>query len=209
MSEGTFRAVVAVVLVGALALAAVVAIAKLQPPSPGPVPSATPTARPTSTAPPTPAPTPTPTPQLLFGEMGLTAVGSITRGGNSGRTLVLRFTESSVDAIPDAAGSFTVTLADSAGVGTTLGFEGTPSIDAPGSLGVSAELVAANVMRISILASDILNVEPITVTDLGIGASGDAAVGPITAVVSDFTGAFAAGVANGTLPSPGTVVASP
>jgi hypothetical protein len=209
VNEGTFRAVVAAVLVGALALAAVVAFAVLQPPSPSPAPGATPTARPTPTAPPTPAPTPTPTPQLVFGDMGVTAVGSIPRGGNSGTTLVLRFTESSFDAIPDAAGSFTVTLADSAGVGTTLAFTGTPSIDAPGSLGVSAELVAGNVLRISIVASDTINVEPITVTGLGMGASGDAAVGPITAVVGDFTGAFAAGVANETLPSPGTVVAGP
>ena len=209
MSEGTFRAVVAAALVGALALAAIVVFAVLQP-SPGPGPSATPTARATPTAPLTPAPTaPTPTPQLLFGEVGLTAVGSIPQGGSSGTTLILRFTESSVDAIPDAAGSFTVTLADSAGVGTTLAFTGTPSIDAPGSLGVTAELVAGNVLRISIVASDVLNIEPIIVTGLGIGASGDAAVGPITAVVGDFSGAFAAGVANETMPSPGTVIAAP
>lgn len=209
MSERTFRAVVAAVLVGALALATVVAFAVLQPPTPSPGPSATPIARATPTAPPTPAPTPTPTPQLVFGEVGLTAVGSVPRGGSSGTTLILRFTESSVDAIPDAAGSFTVTVADSAGVGATLAFTGTPSIDAPGSLGVSAELAAGNVLRISIVASDILNVEPITVTGLGISASRDAAVGPITAVVGDFSGAFAAGVANETLPSPGTVVAAP
>jgi len=207
MSERTFRAVVAAVLVGALALAAVVAFAVLQPPSPSPPPSAIPTPRPTPTAPPTPAPTPTPTPQLVFGEVGITAVGNVPRGGASGTTLVLRFTESSVDAIPNMAGSFTVTLSDLAGVGTTLAFTGSPSIDAPGSLGVSAELVAGNVLRISIVASDTLNIEQITVTGLGVGASGDAVVGPIMAIVGDFTGAFAAGVANETLPSPGTVVA--
>jgi hypothetical protein len=208
VSDRTFRAVVAAVLVGALALAAVVAFAVLQPlPSPGP--SASPTARATPTAPPTPAPTPTPTPELVFGEVGLTAVGSVSQGGSSETTLILRFTESSVDAIPDAAGSFTVTLADSRGVGTTLAFAGTPSIDAPGSLGVSAELAGGNVLRISIVASDIFNVEPITVTGLGISASGDAATGRITAVVGDFSGAFAAGVANATMPSPGTVVAAP
>ena len=207
MSERTFRAVVAAVLVGALALAAVVAFAVLQPPSPSPPPSAIPTPRPTPTAPPTPAPTPTPTPQLVFGEVGITAVGNVPRGGASGTTLVLRFTESSVDAIPNIAGSFTVTLSDLAGVGTTLAFTGSPSIDAPGSLGVSAELVAGNVLRISIVASDTLNIEQITVTGLGVGASGDAVVGPIMAIVDDFTGAFAAGVANETLPSPGTVVA--
>ena len=62
-------------------------------------------------------------------------------------------------------------------------------------------------LRISIVASDLFNIEPITVTGLGIGASPEAALGPIAAVVGDFTGAFAGGVANETLPSPGTVVA--
>ena len=146
MSERTFRAVVAAVLVGALALAAVVAFAVLKPPSPSPAPSATPTASPTPTARPTPAPTPTPTPQLVFEEVGVTAVGSVPRGGASGTTLVLRFVESSVDAIPDAAGSFTVTLTDHAGGGAALAFTGVPSLDAPGSLGVSAELTAGNVL---------------------------------------------------------------
>ena len=209
MSERTFRAVVAAVLVGALALAAVVAFAALQPPAPSPAPGATPTARPTPTTPPTTAPTPTPPPQVVFGEVGLTAVGAVPRGGASGTTLVLRFVESSVDAIPNAAGSFTVTLVDSAGVGTTLALTGTPSIDAPGSLGVGADLVAGNVLRISIVASDTINVEPITVTGLGIGASPEAALGAIGAIMGDFSGAFAGGVANAALPSPGTVVAGP
>lgn len=207
MSAGTFRAVVAAVLVGALALAAAVAFAVLQPPSPGP--GATPTASPTPPALPTPAPTPTPTPQLVFGELDLTAVESVPRGGASGLTLVLRFTESSVDAIPNAAGSFTVTLADSAGGGPTLAFTGRPTIDAPDSLGASAELVAANVLRISIVASDRFNIEPVTIGGLGIGARDDAALGPITAVVGDFAGSLAAGVADAGMPSPGTVVEGP
>jgi hypothetical protein len=207
VSESTFRTIVAGVLVGALALAAVVAFAMLQPPSPSPAPGATPTARPTLTATPTPAPTPTPTPQLVFGEVGVTAVGSVPRGGASGTTLVLRFMEPSVDAIPNAAGSFTVTLTDQAGAGATLAFTGTPSIVAPGSLGASAELVAANVLRISIVASDQFNVELITVAGLGIGASSVAALGSINATLGAFSGSLAAGVANVVLPSPGTVVA--
>lgn len=207
MSEGTFRAVVAAVLVGALALTSVVAFAVLQPPSPSPAPGATPTVRPAPTAPPTPAPTPTPTPQLVFGEVGVTAVGSVPRGGASGTTLVLRFTEPSVDAIPDAAGSFTVTLTDHAGVGTTLVFTGTPSLDAPGSLGASAELVASNVLKVSIVASDRVNIEPITVTGLGISASPEAALGSINATLGAFSGSLAGGMANVVLPSPGTVVA--
>ena len=203
MSEGTFRAVVAAVLVGALALASVVAFAVLRPPSPSPTPRATPTARPAPTAPPTRVPTP----QLVFGEVGVTAVGSVPRGGASGTTLVLRFTEPSVDAIPEAAGSFTVTLTDHAGVGTTLVFTGTPSLDAPGSLGASAVLVASNVLKVSIVASDRFNIEPITVTGLGISASPEAALGSINATLGAFSGSLAGGTANVVLPSPGTVVA--
>lgn len=205
MSERTFRAVVAAVLVGALVLAAVVAFAMLQPPAPSPAP----TARPTTTAAPTPLPTPTPTPQLVFGEMDVTAVGSVPRDGASGTTLVLRFVESSVDAIPDAAGSFTVALADAAGAGETLLFTGSPALDAPGSLGAGAEIVGPGVLRISIAAADRLNVEPITVTGLGIGASAEAALGPISATLGDFEGSLAAGAGSTTLPSPGTVVAGP
>ena len=202
MSERTFRAVVAAVLVGALVLTSVVAFAVLQP-SPSPAPSSTPTARLAPTAP----PTPTPTPKLVFGEVGVTAVGNVPRSGASGTTLVLRFTEPSVDAILNAAGSFTVTLTDQAGVGTTLIFTGTPSLAAPGSLGASAELVAPNVLKVSIAASDLVNIEPITVTGLGISASPEAALGSINATLGAFSGSLAGGVANIVLPPPGTVVA--
>jgi len=205
VSERTFRAVVAAVLVGALVLAAFVAFAVLRPPAPSPAP----TARPTTTAAPTPLPTPTPTPQLVFGEMDVTAVGSVPRDGASGTTLVLRFVESSVDAIADAAGSFTVTLADAAGAAGTLLFTGSPALDVPGSLGADVEIVGPGVLRISITAADQLNIEPITVTGLGIGASAEAALGPISATLGDFEGSLAAGVASATLPSPGTVVAGP
>jgi hypothetical protein len=209
MSDSTFRAVVAAVLVGALVLAAVVAFAVLRPPAPSPAPTATPTARPTPTPPPTPAPTPTPTPQLVFGEVGVTAVGSVPRDGASGATLVLRFPESSIDAIKDAEGSFTVTLADAGGAGGTLAFTGAPALDAPGSLGAVAEIVGPGVLRISIVGADQLNVEPITVTGLGIGATAEAALGPISAVLGDFSGSLAGGVADPDLSSPGTVVAAP
>jgi hypothetical protein len=208
MSERTFRAVVAAVLVGALALAAIVAIVAVavrQPPAPSPAPVASLTAPPT----PTPVPTPTPTPQPVFGPVGVTAVGSVPRGGDSGATLVLRFVEPSIDAILPAAGSFTLTLTDSAAAGATLAFTGTPSLDAPGSLGVTAELAAPNVLRFSIKGSDTRNIEPITVTGLGISASTAAALGPIRATLGDFSGSLAGGVASVVLESPGTVVAAP
>ena len=203
VSERTFRAVVAGVLVGALALAAVVVFASLPSPAPTPAPTATP--RPTLIA----TATPTLTPRLVFGDVGVTPVGIVHRGGASGRTLVLRLVETSADAIPDAAGSLTVTLNDSAGTGTTLEFTGVPALDAPGSLGVSARFVAGNVLQISILGADLRNIEPITITGLGIRATPDAALGPITATLGDFSGSPVGGVANAVLPSPGTVVAGP
>ena len=209
MSERTFRAVVAAVLVGALALAVIVTFAVLQPPTPSPAPGATLAARPTPTAPPTPAATPTPTPGPVFGHVGVAAVGSVPRGGASGTTLVLRFVEPSIDAIPPAAGSLTVTLTDAGGVGTTLAFTGTPSLDAPGSLGARAEFLGSNVLTISIRGSDAKNIEPITVTGLGISATADASLGPIRATLGDFTGSLAGGVANVILSSPGTVTAGP
>jgi hypothetical protein len=139
--------------------------------------------------------------------VSVTAVGNVPRGGSSGTTLALRFVESTVDAIADGAGSFTVTVADSAGAGTTLAFTGTPTIDAPGSLGAGVELVAANVLRISIVAADIFNIEPITIEGLGIAATESAALGPIGAELGDFTGALSAGVGDASGPSPGSVVA--
>ena len=145
----------------------------------------------------------------MFEEVGVTAVGSVPRGGASGTTLVLHFVESSAGAIPDAAGSFTVTLTDHAGAGTTLAFTGAPLLDAPDSLGAGAELGASNVLRINIVASDRLNVEPITVTGLGISASADAALGPISATLGAFSGSLAGGVIDVVLPAPGTVVAGP
>ena len=207
MSERTFRAVIAAVLVGALALAAVVVFVSLSSPSPSPAPTAarTATLRPTPVA----TPTPTPTPGPVFGSVAVDPVGSIPRGSSSDSTLVLRFVELSADAIPNAPGSLTLTLADVANTGTTLAFVGTPVLDAPDSLGASAKLVAGNVLQISIRGADSRNIEPITVTGLGIRATPGAALGPITATLGDFTGSLVGGVANAVLLSPGTVTAGP
>jgi hypothetical protein len=207
VSERTFRAVVAGVLVGALALAAVVVFVGLSSPSASPVPTAarTATARPPLIA----TATPTPTPGHVFGDVGVTPVGSVPRGGASSATLVLRFVEPSIDAIPAAVGSLTVTLADSGGSGSTLAFSGTPALDAPGSLGTKAGLIAGNILLISIRGSDSLNIEPITITGLGIRATPDAALGPITATLGDFSGSLVGGVTNAVLLSPGTVIAGP
>jgi hypothetical protein len=207
MSESRFRAVIAAVLVAALVLASVVALAVLQRASPNPSPGPTATSRPSPT--PLSTPAPAPTPSVVFRDVTVTAVGSVPRGAASATTLVLRFVEPSIAAIPDRAGSFTVTLTDQAGSGATVAFTGTPSIDAPGSLGATAQLLSANALEISIAASDLANVEPITVTGLGIRASSEAALGSINATLGDFSGSLAGGVANHVLATPGTIIAGP
>jgi hypothetical protein len=207
MSERAFRAVVASVLVGALALAVIVASTIFLLRSPGPSPSAS-VANSTAFGPTgTPAPTPIPVP--VFAATDVIGVGQIPRGGASGKTLVLHFLESSLDAIPNAAGSFQVTLTDHAGDGTTVAFVGTPSVAAPGSLGATARLVAANVLLVSIAGSDTRNVEPISISGLGVSASATAAIGSVNAAVADFTGSLASGIASTVVASPGTVIASP
>ena len=212
MSERTFRAVVAAVLVGALVLAAIVVVVLARPaqPEPAPTPTGAPTAAttPSSTVAPTPTPEPTPTP-IAFGEVGLTGVGDVRRGGASGPTLVLRLTEASPDAIPDGPGTLVVSIADAASGPGTVSFTGTPAVDAPDSLGATAQLDAPNTLRISIVASDRFNIEPITVTGLAIAVSADAALGPMTATFGPFAGSLVGGVASPDLPSPGTVIAAP
>lgn len=206
MSERTFRAVVASVLLGALALAVVVSVALL-PRSTEPLPSPSTTTRPFTTPIPSSAPTPTAGP--VFTAPGVVSVGLISRGTSSGRTLVLQFLEPSIDAIPNAPGSFRVTLTDQAGNGSTVSFVGEPLVSAPGSLGATAILEAPNVLMISIEASDTINVEPITISGLGIQAASAAAVGPVHAGLDSFTGSLASGATSNVVASPGTVIAGP
>jgi hypothetical protein len=206
MSERTFRAVVAAVLIGALALAVVVSIALL-PRSTEPMPSPSTAIRPPTS--PTPSAAPTPTAGPVFTASGVVSVGLISRGTSSGRTLVLQFLEPSIDAIPNAPGSFRVTLTDQAGDGSTVSFVGEPLVSAPGSLGATATLEAPNVLMISIEASDTINVEPITISGLGIQATSTAAIGVVTAELNGFTGSLATGAARNFLASPGSVIAGP
>jgi hypothetical protein len=221
MSEATFRAVVAVILVAALALALAItaSVFRLWPSIPVPTASPAPPPTPTTTAPPTAtptttaAPTATPTPPPPFGKIDVTSVGLITRGQHSPTTLVLSFLESSPSAIPDAPGSFRLTLTDAAGR-STVAFVGTPVVEAPDSLGarsvfVGSNVLGPNVLEVSIRGSDNWNFELITITGLGISTASTAALGPVRAVLSGFTGSLAVGVTRPGLPSPGTVVAGP
>src|ERR1019366_5690344 len=97
MSERAIRGVVASVLVGALVLAIIVASAIFLARSTEPAPDASvaysPALGPTRSLAPTPIPLP------AFGVPVVTGVGRIRRVCSSGKTLVLQFLESSVDAI--------------------------------------------------------------------------------------------------------------
>ncbi len=133
----------------------------------------------------------------------------MAQGAESDNGLVLAFTELAPAAIGAGSGSFWVILTDQAGFAGRLTFTGTPSIAAPGSLGATVTLSAPNVLTISILDSDSLNVEPMTVTGLGIRASSTAAIGPINASIAGCTGSLAGCTESSVLPSPGNVVAAP
>jgi len=213
MSERTFRTVVAAVLVGALLLAVAVAGAVVLRQSPGASASASvPTYAsfaPSRTPAPTGAPAPTGTPGPVFTVPRVTGVGRIPRGGSTGPTLVLQFLELRPDAIPNAAGSFRVTLTDNAGHGTTVAFTGTPAVVGPDSLGATARLINANVLQVSITGSDPYHVELMTIRGLGISAASSAVLGPVHAELGDCTGSLARGAATNVLASPGTVVAIP
>jgi hypothetical protein len=205
VSESAFRAVVAAVLVGALALATVLAVAILNTPAPEPSPRPSQVAHPSPTASQSNPPTAFAGP--AFDAPGVVAVGLVARGSSSSLALRLDLVEADEGAIPNGPGSFRVTLLDSAGSGTTVAFVGVPSVFAPGSLGVDVALAAPNVLLLTIEASDPLNVEPITISGLGISATSAAAVGPVAAEAGGFTGSLDRALARTTLPSPGTVTA--
>jgi len=201
MSERTFRAVVALVLVGALALAIVVATATLYRPTP---PSPEPSASPPATREPNPTASPFGGP--VFRAPSVVSVGLVQRGADSGATLQFEFLETQPNAIPNAPGSFRVVLTDASGDGSTVAFTGTPTVVAPGSFGATATLHSPNILLIEIVAADTFNVEAMTISGLGITVAPDAAAGPIVAQAAAFGGALAGGLADDRLASPGTVV---
>jgi hypothetical protein len=212
MGERTFRLVISVLLAGALALAVFVVIAVLPPRAGAPSPSSTAAAGGSASAVemPTPtAPTPTEKPPPAFTVVEVDGVGQIRRGGSSARSLVLQFTESSAAAIPDAPGSFWVTLTDDAGSTSTVSFEGVPVFAGPDSLGATTALVAPNVLQISIEASDVYNVELIRISGLGISTTAAASLGAIHGELSHFSGSLAGGATSSVLPLPGAVIAGP
>ena len=153
---------------------------------------------------PSPSPSPSP-PPVAFLPIEVSGVGAIAPGRTSAGGLVLRLTEAGVDTIARGPGTMVVTLSDQTGRGGTVGIVGTPSIDAPGSLGITAILTATNVLEISIVDSDPLNIEPVTIAGLRLSASQDAAPGAIRETITACTGSLAGCAPSRELPSPGTV----
>jgi hypothetical protein len=150
-------------------------------------------------------PTPTP-PPVAFAAVEVTSLGDIGQATESELGLVVLFTEAAPAAISQGAGSLQVTLTDHAGLPDSLQFIGLPVVEGPGSLGATATLSGRNVMTISIVDSDPLNIEPMTISGLGIRASPGAAIGAINAVVSGCAGSLAGCTEMNVLRSPGNVV---
>ncbi|MFI5100215.1 MAG: hypothetical protein ACHQE5_06835 [Actinomycetes bacterium] len=121
-----------------------------------------------------------------LGAVTVTPVGVVPVGGTSVGAATFNFTESSAGAFANGPGSFDVWIGDSSdtpplvtdlvGTASHVGFSGTPSVSgSPASLGASATLVGtgtAAVLRVSITASDVFNIEPIIVSALKIFAQG-------------------------------------
>ena len=207
MSERTFRAVVAVVLIAGLLLAVVVSAILLgeQPTPPTPSPSPSPSSEPT------PGPTAAPTiAGPAFDAPTVSGVGAIAPGAGSPATFRVALTESGIAAIGVGPGSFTVTLLDSAGTDDgTLAFTGTPVVDAPGSLGATARLTAPNVLTVEIADSDQVNIEPIAISGLGIRVTKDAPPGDLAVRLGGFAGSLSGGAGGGRDLPIGSVAASP
>lgn len=158
-----------------------------------------------------PAPTPPPaTPlRVSLGPIEVIGVGELGRGATSSDDLVIRLTELANDSIRPGAGSLDLVMTDSAGTGDAVSFTGTPSIFAPGSLGVTAHLTRGNMLTIEIVDSDPLNIEPMTIEGLRLVASTSAALGKVNLSVSGCSGSLAGCTADSGLASPGTVIEAP
>ena len=112
-----------------------------------------------------------------------TSAGNVAQGSTSVGTASYLFTENSIAALPNAAGSMTVTITPAApGVGTVT-WSGTPVVSAPSSLGATAS-VAGNVLTINVAASDPANVETISISGLKVAASSTASPGAVVATLS-------------------------
>jgi hypothetical protein len=153
---------------------------------------------------PTPPPTPSSPPAALL-PVEVTGVGAIPPGRTSLPAMTIRLTEADVATIARGEGSLVIAFTDSAGAGESIGLVGTAAVLAPGSLGVTATLSQPSVVVLNIVDSDPLNIEQVTVSNLRLSASADAAPGPIRATITACTGSLAGCAPERELASPGTV----
>ena len=124
----------------------------------------------------------------VFATTLVTSAGNLPAGGISSGTATFQFIENSPAAYPPGGGTLTVTITDSAN-NSTVHFSGTPTLQAPGSLGATLT-VAPNSFTVNAVASDTSNVEKVTVSGLAITADVGAAAGDIKATL---TGTLAPG----------------
>ena len=132
----------------------------------------------------------------------VTSAGSVLPGGASAGTASFTLTETTASGFPNASGTLTVTIADSASA-PTVHFSGTAVLSAPGSLGATLLLVpGATSFTVTTSGADNSNVEPITVSGLRISADSGAAAGAIKAAMS---GSLAGAIISPTATASGTV----
>lgn len=156
---------------------------------------------------PQPVPTPSAPPPVALLPVEITGVGAFPPGRTSLAGMTIRLTEADVGTIGLGEGTLAITFTDAAGAMDAISLTGTPAVFAPGSLGITASLPARNVLLLSIVDSDPLNIEPVTISNLRLAAADAAAPGAIRATITECTGSLAGCAAERELASPGTVSA--
>jgi hypothetical protein len=116
----------------------------------------------------------------VLGAVTVGSAGNVPRAGTSTGTVTLTFTESGAACLANplpASPDLTVTI-DQAGVT----FGGTPSVNAPGSLGATAS-ASGGVLTINLTGSDPINVETLVISGLTLSATAAAPLGTVTATI--------------------------
>ena len=137
-----------------------------------------------------------------LGATALVSAGAVPIGGTSALPATFTFTENSVGGFPSIGGTITVTILDANNADTlaftnATGGAAVPNVDAPIALGASA-VASGNTFTVTVGPSNPTAVESITVSNLFITASANAAIGPISATSSGTIDASAYGAATTT-----------
>ena len=153
-----------------------------------------------------------------FGSTTVTGVGTVPQGGTSATAATFVFTESDINTLTTAGGSFSVYIWDKTGdctvapgvgvniAAATVHFTGTATQSGPGSMDLAPLVVGDNFFTVKTRNADPLNVESVTVAGLKIKADTTAQTGAIKACVYNDTGIFAAAFATGTATATGKLV---